>query len=121
MSQYKFLFGTTRAPRRVKDEVKYGIDYKPLPKHIIVLHNGHVSLQHSLDIHRFQIVKVDVLDNSGAPLPLDDLKRSFHAVVEQTQTPLTNPLGIASSLDRDTWADIYSFLESKPMRNLLSL
>ena len=43
MSQYKFLFGTTRIPKLGADEIKYGCDYKETLKHIVVIRNGHVS------------------------------------------------------------------------------
>lgn len=44
MSQYKFLFGTTRIPKVGVDEIKYGCDYKEPLQHIVVIRNGHVSL-----------------------------------------------------------------------------
>ena len=42
MSQYKFLFGTTRVPKKGKDEIVYGCS-REFGKHILVTRNGHVS------------------------------------------------------------------------------
>lgn len=41
MSQYKFLFGTTRIPNNKKDILHFG---HPSSKHILVVRNGHVIL-----------------------------------------------------------------------------
>ncbi|KAK6043897.1 hypothetical protein COOONC_18598 [Cooperia oncophora] len=44
MSQYMFMYGTTRIPRKGCDELRYGYTNENQSKHIAVIHNGHVSL-----------------------------------------------------------------------------
>jgi carnitine O-acetyltransferase len=44
MSQYKYLFGTTRIPKHNKDEIRYGARNTEWPKHIILTRKGHVCL-----------------------------------------------------------------------------
>ncbi|PIO55691.1 hypothetical protein TELCIR_22921, partial [Teladorsagia circumcincta] len=41
MSQYKFMYGTTRIPRKGCDEIRYGCANENQSKHIIAIHNGH--------------------------------------------------------------------------------
>ncbi|KAK0402836.1 hypothetical protein QR680_016565 [Steinernema hermaphroditum] len=106
MSQYKFLFGTTRIPRVGKDVIKYGKDLSPPSEHIIVMRNGH-------------IFKVPVYDNGGEMLSLDQLKNLIeNFVVPHSEAHCRHPIGIVSSEDRDVWAKVYENLQENNLANL---
>uniref|UniRef100_A0A914QN05 Choline/carnitine acyltransferase domain-containing protein n=1 Tax=Panagrolaimus davidi TaxID=227884 RepID=A0A914QN05_9BILA len=101
MSQYKFLFGTTRIPRKGKDEIRYGASNKEWPKHILVTRNGHT----------FQ---VSVYDKNGNILGTEALEKQFRDfVIPNSQTRNPAPVNLVSSDERDAWAAVYQRLEKK--------
>lgn len=107
MSQYKFLFGTTRVPKVGVDEIKYGCDYKEKLQHIVVIRNGH-------------LFQVQILDNNEQPLSISAITQQLEKVVAESQTPNPHPVGIVSSDGRDKWANVYTSLK-KDNNNVKSL
>ncbi|VDL77513.1 unnamed protein product, partial [Nippostrongylus brasiliensis] len=79
MSQYKFMFGTTRIPKKGCDEhvtekyfqLRYGYTNENQPRHIIVIHNGH-------------LFSMPVLNAAGQPLSLPALSALFHDVIKRS-------------------------------------
>ncbi|KAF1746694.1 hypothetical protein GCK72_023151 [Caenorhabditis remanei] len=98
MSQYKFLFGTTRIPKLGADEIKYGCDYKETLKHIVVIRNGH-------------LFRVQILDANEQPLSISAITQQLEKVVSESQSPNPHPVGIVSSDGRDKWANVYTSLK----------
>ncbi|ETN68346.1 Choline/Carnitine O-acyltransferase [Necator americanus] len=98
MSQYKFMFGTTRIPRKGCDEIRYGYTNENQPRHIVVIHNGHVF-------------SMPVLNAAGQPLPLSALSALFSDVVKKSPEKQSHSVGIVSSDKRDRWAELYKQLE----------
>lgn len=107
MSQYKFLFGTTRVPKVGVDEIKYGCDYKEKLQHIVVIRNGH-------------LFRVQILDNNEQPLSISAITQQLEKVVSESQTANPHPVGIVSSDGRDKWANVYTALK-KDNNNAKSL
>ncbi|CAO4382976.1 unnamed protein product [Caenorhabditis nigoni] len=107
MSQYKFLFGTTRVPKIGVDEIKYGCDYKEKLQHIVVIRNGH-------------LFRVQILDSNEQPLSISAITEQLRKVVSESETPNPHPVGIVSSDGRDKWAIVYSSLK-KDNKNAESL
>ncbi|TKR71794.1 hypothetical protein L596_019335 [Steinernema carpocapsae] len=106
MSQYKFLFGTTRIPRVGKDVIKYGKDLNPPSEHIIVMRNGHMF-------------KVPVYDEGGEMLGLNQLKSLIeNFVIPNSEARARHPIGIVSSDERDSWAKVYTKLQENNLANL---
>ncbi|CAB3400530.1 unnamed protein product [Caenorhabditis bovis] len=101
MSQYKFLFGTTRVPKFGADEIKYGCDYNETLKHIIVIHNGHYF-------------RVQILGDDEKLLSLNVLVRQFKEAIERSSTANPDPVGIISADGRDRWAKVYTTLKKDP-------
>ncbi|EYB94250.1 hypothetical protein Y032_0174g478 [Ancylostoma ceylanicum] len=98
MSQYKFMFGTTRIPRKGCDEIRYGHANENRARHIVVIHNGHVF-------------SVPVLNAAGQPLSLSALSALFHDVIKKSPERQTHAVGVVSSDKRDRWAELYTQLE----------
>lgn len=73
MSQYDNLMGTTRLPRRQRDELVYG--HQRNGRHIFVTRNGHVSdnSRRSCVAAWLQTFKVPVFDTQGDPLGTEQL------------------------------------------------
>ncbi|KHJ94411.1 hypothetical protein OESDEN_05661 [Oesophagostomum dentatum] len=100
MGQYKFMFGTTRIPRKGCDELRYGHTNENQARHIVVIHNGHVF-------------KMPVLNSAGQPLSVSALKNLLQEVIRKSPEKQAHPVGIVSSDKRDRWAEIYLQLEGK--------
>lgn len=101
MSQYKFLFGTVRIPRRNQDEIRYGKDQPQWAQHILVTRNGHTF-------------KMAVYSENCHQLGLDQLQQQLRLIIEISdgQPPNTEEaVNIVSSDDRDHWADVYARLK----------
>ncbi|VDN35088.1 unnamed protein product [Cylicostephanus goldi] len=102
MEQYKYMFGTTRIPRKGCDEIRYGFTNENQPRHIIVIHNGHVF-------------SMPVLNKARQPLSISALLALFREIIEKSPERLTHSVGIVSSDKRDRWAGIYKQLEGNPV------
>ncbi|CEF61980.1 Carnitine O-acetyltransferase [Strongyloides ratti] len=100
MSQYKNLFGTTRIPRKKKDELILGYELKEWSKHIIVIRRGHAF-------------KVPVYDKNGNILSINNIIK----ILKNNVIPISNsrnpfPVLSLSALDRETWAIIWKKMEN---------
>ncbi|KAK6021859.1 hypothetical protein OSTOST_12460 [Ostertagia ostertagi] len=101
MSQYKFMYGTTRIPRKECDEWMFSSwIFSPQRSHINVFKNQFV-----------QIFSMPVLNAAGQPLPLSALSGLFNDVIKQSRERQPHAIGIVSSDKRDRWAEIYEQLE----------
>ncbi|XGW11011.1 hypothetical protein V3C99_012483 [Haemonchus contortus] len=98
MSQYKFMYGTTRIPKKGCDEIRYGCSNENQSKHIIVIHNGH-------------LFSMPVLNAAGQPLSLSALSGFFSDVIRQSHERKQHAVGIVSSDNRDRWAEVYEQLK----------
>uniref|UniRef100_A0A0N4ZQL6 Carn_acyltransf domain-containing protein n=1 Tax=Parastrongyloides trichosuri TaxID=131310 RepID=A0A0N4ZQL6_PARTI len=106
MSQYKNLFGTTRVPRKKKDELFLGYEYKEWSKHIIVIRKGHAF-------------KVPVYDKNGTILSINGLIK----MIKNDVIPISNsrnplPILSISAIDRDTWAEVWEKMETSNPDNV---
>lgn len=109
MSQYEFLFGTTRVPGVGKDKIQYGKDIRPQPTHIVVIHNGH-------------LFRVPVFDSFGNMLSIRQLTEQLRQhVLPKSQNPNGDPIGVVSSDTRDTWARIYARLKESSTESIRSV
>ncbi|KAH7719844.1 Acyltransferase ChoActase/COT/CPT [Aphelenchoides avenae] len=98
MSQYKYLFGTTRIPRHQKDEIRYGSSQPQWSRHIILTRRGH-------SFH------VPVYDKQGRMLGIDELSRLIRRILPHSEQRNDEPINIISADERDTWAAVYRRLE----------
>ncbi|CAH2104729.1 unnamed protein product [Euphydryas editha] len=102
MSQYKKIFGTCRIPFEKRDKLSFNDS-----KHITVIHNNH-------------IFHIDLWGNDGKRLNEDQIVQILKKVVDSSPSPATDPIGILTSENRDTWAKAYQLL-SKEQVNRESL
>lgn len=101
MSQYKFMFGTTRIPKKGCDELRYGYTNENQPKHIIVMHNGH-------------LFSMPVLNSAAQPLSLSALSDLLNDIIKRSPERQPHSIGIISSDKRDRWAEVYEQLKANP-------
>ncbi|KAE9553994.1 hypothetical protein FO519_002811 [Halicephalobus sp. NKZ332] len=107
MSQYKFLFGTTRVPKKSKDEIVYGCS-GTFGKHILVTRNGH-------SFH------FPVYDKQGNVLGVDAIAAQIRDyVVPMSEIRINRPVNLVSSDGRDEWADVYGRLKKKNPKSIES-
>ncbi|CAJ0935588.1 unnamed protein product, partial [Mesorhabditis belari] len=99
MSQYKFLFGTSRLPRIGNDLIRYGTENKNPNKHIVLMRNGHA-------------VVVPVITQHTSLRDFQAIQKAIREAVSVTDTRNINQLGIVSGGERDQWAKVYKNLES---------
>lgn len=97
MMQYYQIFSSCRVPGLKKDShvVFPSTDPDP-PRHITVMHNNH-------------IFSVEVYGSTGKPLSIGELYEQLKKVTNLSQSRAP-PVGLLTSLDRDTWADVYEDL-----------
>lgn len=95
------------------DEIVYGCQKENRPRHIAVMRNGHVSALQLIFSHisEFQVFRVPVLDKSGNPLSLEQLKSQFEVVISRSEERNPHPISIVSSDNRDKWAETYEDLK----------
>ncbi|CAJ0583523.1 unnamed protein product, partial [Mesorhabditis spiculigera] len=98
MSQYKFLFGTTRVPRKSVDQIKYGFANKNPNKHIVVMRNGHA-------------VVVPVVTNGTEIRDHAVIEQAIRQAYKLTEAKNPHQIGIISGGERDNWAGVYKKLE----------
>uniref|UniRef100_A0A914CXX0 Choline/carnitine acyltransferase domain-containing protein n=1 Tax=Acrobeloides nanus TaxID=290746 RepID=A0A914CXX0_9BILA len=107
MSQYKYLFGTTRIPKINKDEIRYGSAQPKWARHVIVTRNGH-------SFH------VPVYGQNGELLGLDDLKTQIQAILPESESLNPHPINVVSSDGRNEWAAVYERLKKKSPKSIES-
>uniref|UniRef100_A0A914XCN8 Choline/carnitine acyltransferase domain-containing protein n=1 Tax=Plectus sambesii TaxID=2011161 RepID=A0A914XCN8_9BILA len=99
MSQYAFLYGTTRIPQEGKDRLRYGFQEKSLARHIVIARHGH-------------FFNVPVFDEKGAPLSCSQIVEQINKfVLPQSESVNPHQIGIVSSDNRDDWARVYQRLK----------
>jgi carnitine O-palmitoyltransferase 2 len=96
MYQYSKLFGTSRIPRKDKDELVTSTT----STHIVVL-------------HRNNFYKVDVRTSDGAIKPVEEIFAQLVAIVTDNSGPGI-PVGILTTENRDTWAAARETLLQNP-------
>ncbi|XP_067884843.1 carnitine O-palmitoyltransferase 2, mitochondrial-like [Heterodontus francisci] len=89
MSQYVYLFNTTRIPKLNKDELLT----VEQPKHLLVMRNGHFYV-------------FDVLDSCGDILHPSEIQKCLQYILQVDSSPPEFPLGYLTTEDRDTWAKV---------------
>ncbi|CAL1270555.1 unnamed protein product [Larinioides sclopetarius] len=107
MSQYYKIFSTCRIPGYPKDSLVFHGMEAVKPKHIVVAHNNHYF-------------KVNVYGDDGKPLNERQLVTQFQSVVAQSGVP-KSPIGILTTLHRDSWAKAYKRLRKYDSGNKESL
>ncbi|XP_059611448.1 carnitine O-palmitoyltransferase 2, mitochondrial [Phlebotomus argentipes] len=103
MSQYQGLFSATRIPQLGKDAI-WRADKDP--RHVLVLRRGN-------------LYRLDIMDKDGnIEAPGVILSRVKHLLAtSQTQSEARAPLGIFTTQNRDTWAELRSHLETLSENN----
>ncbi|KAI8098579.1 acyltransferase ChoActase/COT/CPT [Halteromyces radiatus] len=103
MHQLKGVFSTTRIAAMPRDRVVS--QYPATAKHITV-------------IYKDQIFSVDVIGQHGESVSVQGIEKQLQQVVNQVDaTPVEQrqlPIGLFTSEQRDTWANIRQTLESNP-------
>ncbi|XP_063217851.1 carnitine O-palmitoyltransferase 2, mitochondrial [Bacillus rossius redtenbacheri] len=93
MSQYTGLFNATRIPEIGKDR----IFRSSTGSHILVMKKGN-------------LYTVSVLDKNGNILPPSDLLASMKYIIDDTSPAAEYPIGILTTEQRDTWAQVRKHL-----------
>ena len=114
MSQYENLIGTTRIPRRERDELVYGHQRKS--RHIFLTRNGHVSRVYStcvgVNFLVFQTFWFPVYDKNGEALGTQQIVELMkREVLPKSLERNNSPINLVSAVGRDQWADVYKRLE----------
>jgi carnitine O-acetyltransferase len=97
MTQYKYLFSTTRIPGLIQDTVR--APYTPMQpgpspaRHILVFHKGH-------------IVRMDVIGLDGTPYSLENIERGLDGVKASigTAAATEESVGHLTTMARAEWA-----------------
>lgn len=95
MKQYQHLFHTSRIPKLDKD----CLSTDPNSKHIVLQFKG--------NFYTF-----DVLDQNGDILQPSEIHARVKRVLESTKAASEFPIGVLTTLDRDSWAAARTKLES---------
>ena len=103
MFQYRNLFGTTRVPKKERDELVHHL----ASQHIVVMRNGH-------------IYSVQVQQENGLPVDKVSLCSTLSAIINDPTPPPYHQVSYLTTADRDTWADAHQELMSDP-QNALAL
>lgn len=98
MSQYNRLFGTTRIPHEVRDEIVT----HPNQRHIVVMRGPH-------------FYSFDVLNPNGTAKSAAEIQANLRYILEDPEAAKPGPaIGALTSEDRIVWARIRSELVSDP-------
>ncbi|XP_063529641.1 carnitine O-acetyltransferase-like [Cydia strobilella] len=93
MQQYKKIFGTCRIPGLKRDS----LSYNTTSKHVTIIHNNH-------------IFHVDLWGNDGKVLNEDQIVQQLQKVIEMSNAPSQDGIGILTSENRNAWAKAYDVL-----------
>lgn len=66
-----------------------------------------------------QIFSLDVYGSKGKPLSTEQLYNQLKVIVEQSQYPGT-PVGLLTTLDRDSWGALYTEMVKGTRRKLFT-
>uniref|UniRef100_A0A3Q4GMP1 Carnitine O-acetyltransferase a n=1 Tax=Neolamprologus brichardi TaxID=32507 RepID=A0A3Q4GMP1_NEOBR len=107
MEQYSQLLSTCRIPGLERDSVVFHAKIGNPPKHITVVYNS-------------QFFVVEVYHNDGTPLTVDQLCVQMESICTSTSETNTEPVGILTTLDRDSWSKAYLSLKDQTNKESLS-
>nr|KAG5700491.1 hypothetical protein BaRGS_013978 [Batillaria attramentaria] len=103
MMQYYQILSACRIPGLKKDtHAVFPSNEANPPRHINVIHNNH-------------IFSLDVYGSEWKPLNVEQIYEQLQNIVEQSKYAAI-PLGLLTTLDRDTWGSVYADLK-KDKRN----
>jgi carnitine O-palmitoyltransferase 2 len=86
MSQYGRLFGSTRIPRQLKDELTTSND----SRHVIIMKNDNMYM-------------LNVMEPNGEPVDINHIYASLEAIKADSGPLVTHPISMLPTLDRDSW------------------
>uniref|UniRef100_A0A3B4FNW3 Carnitine O-acetyltransferase-like n=1 Tax=Pundamilia nyererei TaxID=303518 RepID=A0A3B4FNW3_9CICH len=107
MEQYSQLLSTCRIPGLERDSVVFHAKIGNPPKHITVVYNS-------------QFFVVEVYHNDGTPLTVDQLCVQMESICTSTSETNTEPVGILTTLDRDSWSKAYLSMKDQTNKESLS-
>uniref|UniRef100_A0A3Q3BSI2 Carnitine O-acetyltransferase a n=1 Tax=Haplochromis burtoni TaxID=8153 RepID=A0A3Q3BSI2_HAPBU len=107
MEQYSQLLSTCRIPGLERDSVVFHAKIGNPPKHITVVYNS-------------QFFVVEVYHNDGTPLTVDQLCVQMESICTSTSETTTEPVGILTTLDRDSWSKAYLSMKDQTNKESLS-
>ncbi|XP_067340021.1 carnitine O-acetyltransferase isoform X2 [Channa argus] len=94
MNQYYEVLSSCRIPGLKRDSIVNHAKSSTPPKHITVVHN-------------FQFFVLDVYNSDGTPLTTDELRVQLERICNFSPQPNVEPVGILTTLHRDTWGKAY--------------
>lgn len=97
MNQYYQVLSSCRIPGLKRDSVVNHARSSPPPKHVTVVHNC-------------QFFVLDVYNSDGSPLTAEQLCVQLEDICNSSQQTNTEPVGILTTLDRDSWGKTYANL-----------
>ncbi|KAJ0044160.1 hypothetical protein NL108_009273, partial [Boleophthalmus pectinirostris] len=101
MNQYYQVLSSCRIPGLKRDSVVNHARSSLPPKHITVVHNC-------------QFFVLDVYNSDGTPLSVDQLSGQLEHICNSSQQTNSDPVGILTTLDRDSWGRTYqNFIKDK--------
>lgn len=108
MNQYYQVLSSCRVPGLKTDSVVNHARSSPAPRHITVAHNN-------------QFFVVDVYGRDGSPLTVEQLCAQLQHICSSSQQEGPEPVGILTTLDRDSWGRTYhSLIQDKTNRSSVS-
>lgn len=105
MSQFGHMFSTTRVPKRGADVITKAPE-PPAGQPLQVV------VQRGSEFHL-----VDVTRGDGSIVPRAELQGALRRIIDASspsEAAAEPPVGVLTTLDRDTWADVRAQLESNP-------
>ncbi|KAK2579173.1 hypothetical protein KPH14_002697 [Odynerus spinipes] len=102
MSQYPYLFNTTRIPQPEKDK----IHHDATARHLVVMRKGH-------------FYAFNVLDENGYILQPNEIAACLRSILADTRPLNESPIGILTTLERNKWASTRLHLENIGNENVL--
>uniref|UniRef100_A0AAV2ISI5 Carnitine O-acetyltransferase n=1 Tax=Knipowitschia caucasica TaxID=637954 RepID=A0AAV2ISI5_KNICA len=97
MNQYYQVLSSCRIPGLKRDSIVNHARRSSPPKHITVIHNC-------------QFFVLDVYNNDESPLTVEQLFGHLKHICTSSQHPDPDPVGILTTLDRDSWGKTYQNL-----------
>lgn len=132
MNQYYQVLSSCRIPGLKKDSVVNHARSSPPPKHVTVVHNCQVRTSTAVSFIRInrtvvvgvykdcncallcvflkQFFVLDVYNSDGSPLTAEQLCVQLEDICNSSQQTNTEPVGILTTLDRDSWGKTYANL-----------
>jgi len=93
MSQYSYLFNSTRVPKLEKDELKT----VPEGRQILVIRNGNLFL-------------FDAMNEDGSLVSRENIHANLAEILAKSETKAEHPLAVMTAVQRDMWAKTRDYL-----------